>query len=258
MTEKHFEKARVVSQESLQPGIFSLLLETSAAKAAVPGQFANLYLGDKSHVLPRPISICEIDKEHGTLRLVYRLKGEGTKTVSELIEGDTLDIMAPLGNGFPTDIPAKRPMVIGGGIGVPPMLGLFQALSGDKLAVMGYLDEPFLLNEFNAAGGSTYVATESGRTGTKGNVIDAIKANDLAPDVIYACGPRPMLAAIKAFAEEKDIPCYISMEERMACGIGACLGCVVKTTAVDSHSKVKNARVCADGPVFKASEVDLT
>jgi len=258
MNEKHFEKAKVVCQETLQPGIYSLVLETSAAESAVPGQFVNLYLGDKSHLLPRPISICEIDKAKSTLRLVYRLKGEGTRAVSELAAGDTLDILGTLGNGFPLDIPAKRPMVIGGGIGVPPMLGLFQALSGDKLAVMGYLDEPFLLNEFNGAGGSTYVATESGRTGTKGNVIDAIRANDLAPDAIFACGPKPMLAAIKAFAESANIPCYISMEERMACGIGACLGCVVKTTAVDGHSKVKNARVCADGPVFKASEVDLT
>ncbi|MEE3480870.1 MAG: dihydroorotate dehydrogenase electron transfer subunit [Lachnospiraceae bacterium] len=258
MTEKHFEKANVVSQESLQPGIYSLRLETSAAKTAVPGQFVNLYLGDKSHLLPRPISICEIDKEAGTLRLVYRMKGEGTKAVAELTAGDALDIMAPLGNGFPLDIPMKRPMVIGGGIGVPPMLGLFEKLTGDKMAVMGYLDEPFLLNEFNAAGGSTFVATESGRTGMKGNVIDAVKANDLTPDVIYACGPKPMLAAVKALAEEKNIPCYISMEERMACGIGACLGCVVKTTSVDDHSKVKNARVCADGPVFRAGDVDLS
>ena len=258
MTEKTFGKAEVVAQEMLQENIFSLTLRTPAAGAAVPGQFVNLYLNDAARRLPRPISICEIDRTNSTLRLVFRLKGEGTKEISKLLPGDTIDVMGPLGNGFPLDVKAGRPMVIGGGIGVPPMLGLFQKLSGEKTAVMGYLDCPFLLDEFEAAGGKTYVATESGRTGTRGNVLDAIRANDLDPDIIYACGPKPMLAAVKAFAEEKGIPCYISMEERMACGIGACLGCVVKTASVDGHSKVKNARVCADGPVFNAAEVDLT
>lgn len=258
MTQKTFGKAEVISQEMLQENIFSLVLKTAAAETAIPGQFVNLYLNDYTHRLPRPISICEIDKGSGTLRLVFRLKGEGTKEISRLLPGDTIDLMGPLGNGFPTDVKAKRPMVIGGGIGVPPMLGLFQKLTGEKTAVMGYLDEPFLFDEFEKAGGKTYAATESGRTGTKGNVLDAIRANDLLPDMIFACGPKPMLAAVKAFAEEKGISCYISMEERMACGIGACLGCIVKTTGVDGHSKVKNARVCADGPVFKAEYVDLT
>lgn len=258
MTEKTFGKAEVVSQKMLQEGIFSLTVKTPAAGAAVPGQFVNFYLNDAARRLPRPISICEINREKGTLRLVYRLKGEGTRELSGLLPGDAIDLMGPLGNGFPTDTKADRPMVIGGGIGVPPMLGLFQELTGEKTAVMGYLDEPFLLDEFAKADGRTYVATESGRTGTRGNVLDCVRANALAPDIIFACGPKPMLAAVKTFAEEKNIPCYVSMEERMACGIGACLGCVVKTTATDAHSKVKNARVCADGPVFRAGDVDLT
>ena len=123
-------------------------------------------------------------------------------------------------------------------------------------AVLGYRDELFLNEEFEK-NGEVYLATEDGSAGTKGNVMDAIRENDLEADVIFACGPKPMLRAIKAYAQEKGIPCWISMEERMACGIGACLGCVCQSTEVDAHSHVHNKRVCKDGPVFRSTEVEL-
>ena len=122
---------------------------------------------------------------------------------------------------------------------------------------MGYRNaQTFLKEEFEAAG-ELYISTEDGSVGTKGNVMDAIRENDLEADVIFACGPKPMLRAIKAYALEKGISCWVSMEERMACGIGACLGCVCQSTETDAHSHVHNKRVCKDGPVFRSTEVEL-
>ena len=122
--------------------------------------------------------------------------------------------------------------------------------------VLGFRDSLFLMDEFQAEG-QVYVATEDGSAGTKGNVLDAIRANGLSADIIYACGPTPMLRALKAYAEEHGMVCYISMEERMACGIGACLACVCKTKDKDAHSNVNNKRICKEGPVFDAREVEL-
>jgi dihydroorotate dehydrogenase electron transfer subunit len=145
---------------------------------------------------------------------------------------------------------------MGGGIGVPPMVQLAKELEGEVQVIAGYRDELFLDKELreNAA---LYVATEDGSAGTKGNVMDAIRANGLTADIIYACGPKPMLRAIKQYAEENGIECYLSMEERMACGIGACLACVCQSKEVDEHSQVHNKRVCKDGPVFLSTEVEL-
>ena len=151
---------------------------------------------------------------------------------------------------------------MGGGIGIPPMLELAKELSADASGaeiqcVMGYRDAKTFLKEELEQYGKVYVATEDGSVGTKGNVMDAIRENGITADVIFACGPMPMLRAIKAYAQEEGIPAYISLEEHMACGVGACLGCVVKTKEVDHHSHVHNARICTDGPVFEAGEVEI-
>ena len=162
--------------------------------------------------------------------------------------------MGPLGNGFP--LKDKKAILIGGGIGIPPMLELAKELSCERTAVLGYKDELFLNEEFQAYG-PVYIATEDGSAGTKGNVLDAIRACGVEGEVIYACGPTPMLRAVKAYAQEKGIECYISLEERMACGIGACLACVCQSKEIDSHSHVHNKRICKDGPVFDAQEVEI-
>ena len=162
-------------------------------------------------------------------------------------------ILGPLGNGFTQK--DKKAILIGGGIGIPPMLELMKQLDCDKTAVLGYRDsDMFLKDEFEAVG-DVVISTEDGSFGTKGNVIDAIKEQGVEGSIIYACGPTPMLRGIKAYAEEMGIEAQISMEERMACGIGACLACVCKSKDVDSHSH--NKRVCKDGPVFDAREVEL-
>ena len=126
-----------------------------------------------------------------------------------------------------------------------------------KQIVVGYRDAQTFLKEEFEQNGELYISTEDGSVGTKGNVMDAIRENVLEADMIYACGPTPMLRAIKQYAEENGIECYISLEERMACGIGACLACVCKTKEKDAHSNVNNKRICKDGPVFLSTEVDL-
>ena len=254
------ETCTVLSQECIGKEIYSLWIQTKTiAKNAKPGQFVSVYTGDGSKLLPRPISLCEIDKEKGTLRLVYRVTGPntGTEGFSRLQENDTVELLGPLGNGFPLEeAKGKKVFLMGGGIGVPPMLETMKQLDAEKIAVLGYRDELFLNEEFEK-NGQVYIATEDGSAGTKGNVMDAIRENALEADVIFACGPKPMLRAIKAYALEKGIPCWISVEERMACGIGACLGCVCQSTEVDGHSHVHNKRVCKDGPVFLSTEVEL-
>ena len=252
------ECCTVISQECIAKDIYSMWISTKAiAREAKPGQFVSVYTKDASRLLPRPISLCEIDREKDALRIVYRIAGDGTREFSRLRAGDTIDILGPLGNGFPLEeAKGKRVMLMGGGIGIPPMLETAKAIQGEKIIVSGYRDELFLTEELNAAG-QLYLATEDGSAGTKGNVLDAVKANRLEADLIFACGPTPMLRAIKAYALDKGIPCWVSMEEKMACGIGACLACVCKSTEVDGHSQVHNKRICKDGPVFYAEEVEL-
>ncbi len=223
------------------------------ANAAVPGQFINVYINDGSKLLPRPISICEIVDDK--VRIVFRAVGGGTKELATYKAGEVVRVMGPLGNGYPLE-QDKSYMLIGGGIGIPPLLELSKRLKGDINIVLGYRDEIFLADEFNKYG-KVYIASEDGNTGVKGNVIDAINEYGVSADIIYSCGPTPMLRGLKAYGAEHNIKTYLSLEERMACGIGACLGCVTKSTDVDSHSHVNNKRVCKDGPVFEASEVDL-
>ena len=252
---KKKEICTVIRQKEIGDGIFSMWIQTeNIGKEAKPGQFVSLYSKDGSKLLPRPISLCEIDKEQGRLRIVYRVVGAGTKEFSAYQAGDDIEIMGPLGNGFP--LKEKKAFLIGGGIGIPPMLELAKNLNCEKQMVLGYRDVLFLNEEFEQYG-KVYVATEDGSAGTKGNVIDAIKANALDADVIYACGPTPMLRALKAYAAENGIECWLSLEEKMACGIGACLACVCKSKEVDGHSHVHNKRICKDGPVFAAEEVEL-
>lgn len=254
------ETCTILSQECIGKDIYSMWIETKTiAEQAKPGQFVSVYTRDGSKLLPRPISLCEIDKEKKALRLVYRVTGKntGTESFSRLHKNVTLEVLGPLGNGFPLDeAKGKKVFLMGGGIGVPPMLETMKQLDAEKTAILGYRDELFLNDEFEK-NGKVYIATEDGSAGTKGNVMDAIRENRLEADVIFACGPKPMLRAIKAYALEKGIPCWISMEERMACGVGACLGCVCQSTEVDGHSHVHNKRVCKDGPVFLSTEVEL-
>lgn len=258
MDQKKKVSAVVYRQQEIATDIYDMWIETELATQAKPGQFISVYTQDKSALLPRPISICEIDKKNQRIRIVYRIAGKGTREFAGYHAGASIDILGTLGNGFPVkEAAGRRAFLMGGGIGIPPMLALAKAIEGPKDIITGYRNNELFLAEDLAKYGSLHVATEDGSVGTKGNVMDAIAAKNLKADVIFACGPMPMLRAIKQYAEKENIPAYISLEERMACGVGACLGCVVKTKEVDAHSHVKNARICTDGPVYLASEVDI-
>ncbi|MCR4956627.1 MAG: dihydroorotate dehydrogenase electron transfer subunit [Lachnospiraceae bacterium] len=256
MPNKFQEKGKILSQEKLAEGIYSIWFQTeNIASHAKAGQFIAIYSNDNSRMLPRPISICEIDKEKERIRVVYRVVGAGTEEFSKAEAGDEFQIMGPLGNGYPSF--EKDIMVIGGGIGLPPMLGLAESVKGNVTAVLGYRDNREFLREDFEKVAKVYVATEDGSDGTRGNVLDAIGENKLKADIICACGPTPMLRAIKEYALKNHIECYVSLEERMGCGIGACLACVCKSKDVDEHSHVHNKRVCKEGPVFRVEEVEF-
>lgn len=247
------ERAIIVSQQCIGTDIYDMVLSfPKGAKEARPGQFIAMYCEDGTKLLPRPISICGIDAEAGTLRVVYRIAGEGTRLFSQMKVGDSLEVMGPLGNGF--TMKDKKAIIVGGGIGIPPMLELTKQLDCEKTVVLGYRDELFLKEEFEACA-NVAVATEDGSTGTKGTVIDAIEAAQVSGEIIYACGPMPMLKALAEYADAHGMEAQISLEERMACGIGACLGCICKTKEKDHHTNVNNTRICKDGPVFDAKEV---
>ena len=251
-SDRHYEQLKY--SESFND-IYSMWLRTEHIAAhAKAGQFVSVYCNEGSRLLPRPISICEIDRKDGAIRLVYRVAGKGTAEFSGMRTGMQLKVVGPLGNGFPQK--NKKAFLIGGGIGIPPMLELAKELDCEKQIVLGFRDELFLLEDFRNRG-QIYIATEDGSAGTEGNVLDAIRENGLDADIIYACGPTPMLRAIKEYAAEQNIECWISMEERMACGIGACLACVCKSKEKDAHSNVKNKRICKEGPVFLAQEVEF-
>ena len=248
----------VVEQMMIADGICSMWLDAKeVAVQAKPGQFISVYRNDKSRVLPRPISICEIVREKGTLRIVYRVVGIGTVEFSKAEAGDSFEILGPLGNGFPIEeAKGKKVLMIGGGIGVPPMLQTAKEIEGEAIIVSGYRNQDLFLKEELESAGTLFIATEDGSVGTKGNVVDAIRENQIEADMMFACGPKPMLRALKNYALEKGIPCWISMEEKMACGVGACLACVCQSKDVDSHSHVHNKRICKDGPVFLSTEVE--
>ena len=253
----------VLSAQELAIDVYDLWIETEIAKDAKPGQFVGVFTSKESTLLPRPISICEVNEEKTALRIVYRVVGKGTGEFSHYKAGRRVWLLGVLGNGYPLDAAeGKHALLLGGGIGIPPLVELAKQLRKReplaKITVsVGYRSDDLFLTEELSQYADVLIATEDGSVGTKGNVMDAVRENAIEPDVIYSCGPMPMLKAIKTYAEEKKIPAYISLEERMACGVGACLGCICKTTHKDHHSHVNNARICTDGPVFEAKEVEI-
>ena len=260
MEQKKKESAKVYKQREIALGIYDMWIDTTLASQAKPGQFISVYTQDKSALLPRPISICEADTINSRLRIVYRVAGKGTAEFSSYETGHRVDILGTLGNGFPLEkAEGKRLFLMGGGIGIPPMLAVAKAVKNTTSVdvIVGYRDKELFLAEDLQKYAAVHVATEDGSVGTKGNVMNVIEEEKLVADIIFACGPMPMLRAIKQYAAKKGIEAYLSLEERMACGVGACLGCVVKTKEVDHHSHVNNARICTDGPVYNAEDVEI-
>ncbi|MCM1227362.1 MAG: dihydroorotate dehydrogenase electron transfer subunit [Clostridium sp.] len=248
-------KYQILSKFSLAKNIYSMEIGCpEIAEAAQPGQFVHILLPGLT--LRRPISICEIDKEKGTLWIVFIVKGKGTEEMSKLNEGDLIDIMAPLGHGFTVNQFHKRVVLIGGGIGTPPMLPLAQIYGKKAIVISGFRNAQsvILQEDFRLAGAKTILCTDDGSAGRKCFVTDPLKEvlNSEKVDAVYACGPTPMLKNVAAIAAGKDVYCEVSLEERMGCGIGACLVCACKTK---KNGEEHFAHVCKNGPVFNAKEV---
>ena len=248
------DKYPIIEKKALSGGIFSITVKCpDAAKAAEVGQFANI-LAD-GYTLRRPISICEIDKEQGTLRFVFEVRGKGTEVISRANVGDNLDVLGPLGNGFKAPT-GKKVIVVGGGIGVPPLLGIAKQNGADCTAILGFrsYDKVILDKEFAAFGAKTIVCTDDGSVGYHG-VVTTPLTEELAKgdvDLVCACGPEPMIKAVVKECEDNNVPCRVSLEQRMGCGVGACVVCSCMTVR---NGKEHYARVCKDGPVFDAKEV---
>lgn len=244
---------RVTEARQLTHDVFDFVVECpSLAAIAQPGQFAQLRL--PGHTLRRPISICGIDKAQGTLRFVFQIRGQGTAELSAYKAGDSLELLAPLGHGFPVD-KGKKTLLIGGGIGVPPLLGCAAALGANAVACLGFRSRGAVILEydFTNCGAKTAIATDDGTYGHHGLVTELAEQESF--EMVFACGPAPMLRAAKALAESRGVPCYLSLEERMACGIGACLGCATPLLGEDGAPYF--GHVCKDGPVFDSRRVVL-
>lgn len=233
---------------------FTILCPEIAA-ASVPGQFVHIL--PKGRTLRRPISICGIDKKKGTLRIVFEVRGEGTAEISEINKGENIDILAPLGKGFALSPDFRKVILIGGGIGTPPMLPLANYYGEKATVISGFRDASavILQEDFKKSGAKTVLCTDDGSAGIKGFVTEPLAKliNEGDIDAVYACGPTPMLKNIAGMCNEKNIFCEVSLEERMGCGIGACLVCACKVHAENSGEHF--AHVCKDGPVFNAKEV---
>ncbi len=242
-------RAEVIKNVLLAPDIYDMELAVGRIDVR-PGQFAMLYPSLGENLLPRPISIAQINPQQNSLRMIYQVVGEGTKFFASLKSGDLIKILGPLGNGF--ELQNKKVFgIVGGGIGTPPLLALAEEIKknypGSVINVyLGFKSNPILVDEFSAIATNVYVATDDGSFGTQGRVTDLIEPSH-GNEIFYGCGPRPML---KALAVKSAVPCYVSMEERMACGLGACVGCAIK---LKGHGYKK---VCRSGPVFNASEVE--
>lgn len=239
---------RLLSNERIAEDIFDMRLAFSEEDLPVAcGQFAHVYVPGKT--LRRPISVC--DASNGVLRLVYQVKGEGTAAMSRMQSGCTVDVLLPLGNGFSVE-KGKRYCLIGGGIGVPPMLYTARQCD-DPLVITGFRSQSLvILQEDFAPLGETLLCTDDGSAGVKGFVTDLLRARIGEVDEVCACGPTPMLKAVAAVCQEFGKPCQISLEERMGCGVGACLVCAVK---VRQNGEEVMQHVCKNGPVFRAEEV---
>lgn len=244
------QSALVLSQEGIAPDIYRLTLQCEEiAKNAKAGQFVNLYCDEDSRLLPRPISLCEMNKEEGNICLVYAAIGEGTKGFTNLTKGDAITLLGPLGNGFPIeDHPTN--IILGGGVGTPPLLQLVKELKGENHVFLGFRSEPYLVHQFMEYA-TVHIATDDGSVGYRGTAIDLLKDSGIKGDRIYGCGPRPMLKALQCWSIENDIKGYVSLEERMGCGFGACVGCDCKMKNKDG---IQHKRVCHDGPVFDIGE----
>jgi len=252
---------QIKSMEEIADGIFKMkIISEYTTQNAQAGQFVNVKCSDGIDAyLRRPISICEIDKEEKTVTIIFQVKGKGTKLLAQKKAGDFVDMIAPLGWGTFSLKNNKRIAVVGGGIGVFPLYELLKQLKGlctERITILGFRNKNLVVMEedFSSQSEKLLIATDDGSYGIKGFTTDLLEKEIEAGkiDMIYTCGPLPMIKRIVGIAQKHGIDCEVSMEERMGCGIGACLVCACKTKHGDEW---EHSHVCFNGPVFNASEV---
>ena len=246
--------ATIVKNEKIAENIHAVTFALDEDIKVRCGQFGNISVGG-SHLLRRPIAICKVEGREVTF--CYQIKGDGTKKLKEMEAGTSLSVLMPLGNGFFVEEEEQKIALVGGGVGVFPLISVLREYYGKKhiSAYIGYRNKAAVCGVDEFAKANEFVAvTDDGSYGEKMNAVQAFEKALTAgnrPDVVLACGPTPMLRALKALAEKENLPCFVSLEERMGCGIGACLVCVCDLT------DGKKARVCKDGPVFEARTISL-
>jgi dihydroorotate dehydrogenase electron transfer subunit len=250
----------VIEKTAISAGIYSYeILCSDVAELAKPGQFVHIKIDGLT--LRRPISICEIDRKNGTLRIVFEIRGQGTAKLTDINVGDNVDMIAPLGNGFnlPGCIhPNKRVLLVGGGIGVPPLLAVAKVMRESSTAILGFrsYDKIILAGNFKQFESHVIPCTDDGSVGFHGSVTTPLSRELGKSDVekVYACGPETMLKAVIAECVKYNAPIEVSLEQRMGCGVGACVVCACK---INREGKEMMMRVCKDGPVFDGREVVL-
>lgn len=256
-----YSQMHIYDHTELTPGVMEMVLSYETLDGPVlPGQFITLNIsneGEEEVYLQRPISICDHDQHHKRLKIVYKILGKGTQRMAHKKKGESIMVLGPLGNGFPIEgcNSGDKALLLGGGVGIPPMVFLAKTLCEKGVevqAVLGFQSEKdvFLEGAFPMESKviiAIYTLEESRGSFFPGNAVEVAKDQVKNFDIHFSCGPKPMLKAIEASFGNKEG--YVSMEEHMACGIGACYGCVCKDTAG------KNKKVCSDGPVFKIGEV---
>ncbi len=247
-------QATIVKNEKIAENIHAVTFDLGETVKVRCGQFGNIAVGG-THLLRRPIAICKA--ENSFVTFCYQLKGEGTRILKDMKAGEKASVLLPLGNGFFVEETEKKVALVGGGVGVFPLISVLREYTGKKeiSAYIGYRNKGAVcgVEEFSKA--NKFVAvTDDGSYGDKMNAVQAfekdLKAGNI-PDIVLACGPTPMLRALKAVTERENLTCFVSLEERMGCGIGACVVCVCELT------NGARARVCKDGPVFNAKDVVL-
>lgn len=261
-------KVKILSRKEIAPNIYLMKLKApEIAQGVLPGQFIHIKCSkDNYPLLRRPLSIHRIDKEKGEIFILFQVVGEGTKLLAGRTIGDDLDIMGPIGNGFNIYPESRKIMIVGGGIGVAPLLALCEESirKGKEVRVLvGAQKKELVIGEenFRKLGAKVDVVTDDGSYKCKGLVTDLLKRiikEGWLADQIFACGPKLKLKKIVEVSLDAHIDCQVSLEERMACGIGACLGCVCKIKTKGKNEdrvRYEYKRVCVDGPIFKGSEV---
>ncbi len=252
-------RSRVLKNTEIKEKLFKMTIESKAViERALAGQFIYIRGNDQlAPLLRRPISICQINKEEGTFDIIYQVKKQGTEILSYKKKGDIVNFMGPIGSSFDMNTKYNNIIVIGGGIGIFPLLCLVnQSPAERKSAYLGFKDKKSIVlkKDFSEVS-HLKIATDDGSVGYKGFITNLLEADikEDKPDIIYACGPLSMIEKVVSIAKANNILCQVSMEQRMACGVGACLGCAIKIKDVEKGWVYKH--VCKNGPVFWGDEV---